>query len=199
MDVAFNVAPSRDVLFGPPAAVSKLSLATLQTAARWLIDVMNRRGRVQLTTDKVTAAKEGRLVGRYVGVSLIGFVTDASLLHVGVALGLEPAWARLISLFCAMQLTFVLNGLHVFRGLDRKRLPRQWLSYMVSNGFGNFCNYWIFVTMVSTHWPVVSNHLFALGVGSLTAWVINYSCTRFFVFRKAKAVIAGEPTGPTPN
>ena len=144
------------------------------------------------------AAAEGRLVGKYVGVSLIGFVTDASLLHIGVALGLQPAWARLISLFCAMQLTFLLNGLHVFRGLDRKRLPHQWLSYMVSNGFGNFCNYWIFVTMVSTRWPVVSNHLVAIGAGSLTAWVINYTSTRFFVFRKAKAATVEAPTRRVP-
>lgn len=151
---------------------------------------------MQVTAKQTSAAKEGRLVGKYVGVSLIGFVTDASLLHVGVALGLSPAWARLISLFCAMQLTFVLNGLHVFRGLDRKRLPRQWLSYMVSNGFGNFCNYWIFVTMVSTHWPVVSNHLAAIGAGSLTAWVINYTSTRFFVFRKVKAAVAGDTPPP---
>ena len=128
--------------------------------------------------------REGLLGLKYVGVSLTGFVIDAVLLRAGITMSLGAAWARLISLACAMQVTFVLNGLHVFKGLDRKRLPRQWLAYMTSNGFGNFCNYWIFVTLVSLHWRIVSAPLFALAVASFTAWVINYLSTRFFVFRK---------------
>lgn len=132
------------------------------------------------------AVSERRLVLKYAGVSLIGFVVDALLLHAGVALGMEPAWARLISLVCAMQVTFTLNGLHVFRCLEWSAVPRQWTSYMVTNAFGNFCNYWIFVTMVSTHWPVISGHLFALAVGSFTAWLANYASTRFLVFRRRR-------------
>ena len=150
--------------------------------------------------DQSPKAKERRLVMKYAGVSLIGFVVDATLLHIGVELGLSPAWARVISLACAMHVTFVINGLHVFRQLDRKRLPRQWLSYMATNAFGNFSNYWIFVTMVSTHWPVVSNHLVALGVGSLTAWIVNFISTRFFVFRRVKQGIGPlEPAGASPQ
>jgi len=142
---------------------------------------------VKFEFDQSPKAKERRLVMKYAGVSLIGFCVDAAILHTLVELGMAAAWARLISLTCAMHVTFVINGLHVFRELDRKRLPRQWAGYMLTNAFGNFCNYWIFVTLVSTHWPVVSNHLFALGVGSLTAWATNYASTRFFVFRKTKA------------
>ena len=136
------------------------------------------------------AVREGRLALKYTGVALIGFATDALLLHLGVELGIGPAWARLFSLVCAMQVTFVINGLHVFKCLDRARLPRQWAGYMVSNGFGNFCNYWIFVTMVSTHWPVVANPMFALAVASFTAWVINFASTRFFVFRAVPVALA---------
>lgn len=138
---------------------------------------------------------EGALGLKYVGASLTGFVIDALLLRAGIGLGLEPAWARLISLVCAMQATFVLNGLHVFKALDAKRLPHQWLAYMTCNGFGNFCNYWIFVTLVSLHWRTVSAPLFALAVASFTAWVINYLSTRFFVFRgRAKPPVSPPPT-----
>jgi putative flippase GtrA len=155
---------------------------------------------VKFEFDPSPKAKERRLVMRYAGVSLVGFATDAAILHTLVELGMEPAWARLISLGCAMHVTFVLNGLHVFRQLDRRRLPRQWVSYMATNAFGNFCNYWIFVTLVSTHWRVISNHLFALGVGSLTAWVMNFAATRFIVFRRAKRGIGPlEPAGEPPR
>jgi putative flippase GtrA len=136
-------------------------------------------------------AQESGLAMKFAAVSLVGFGVDALLLHVGVGAGLEPAWARLISLFCAMQATFILNRLLVFRGHDRASLLRQWATYMTAGGFGNFCNYWIFVTLVSTHWPLISNHLFALAVGSFTAWVINYLGCRFVVFRRAKPPSVG--------
>jgi putative flippase GtrA len=131
------------------------------------------------------ASREGGLAIKFAGVSLIGFVTDALLLHAGVGLGVAPALARIFSLFCAMQVTFIINGLHVFSCLNRASFLRQWSGYMTSNGFGNFCNYWIFVTLVSTHWPVVSVHLVALAVGSAAAWMINFTAARLFVFRNA--------------
>ncbi|HEX4182559.1 MAG TPA: GtrA family protein [Caulobacteraceae bacterium] len=144
----------------------------------------------------LSLAREARLALTFGGVGLIGFCVDAALLRLGLGLGL-PAWAaRMISLFCAMQATFTINGLHVFRSLDNCRLVRQWTGYMLANGFGNFCNYWIFLTMVSTHWPVVANHYFALTVGSLSAWVINFTGTRLFVFR-CSIRKAADPDGPS--
>lgn len=140
------------------------------------------------------AVAEGVLALRLAGVGLIGLVVDAAILHIAIALGVAPAWARVLSLTSAMQVTFVINGLRVFRCLDRSTLVRQWAGYMASSGFGNFCNYWIFVTMVSTHWPVVSNPLIALCAGSLAAWLINYCGARFVVFGKPRA--AGHKRAP---
>ena len=158
------------------------------------IDAQHPRRRA---TGRQNVAYECGLAIKFAGVSLIGFATDAAILHLVVAAGLEPAWARLISLTCAMQVTFVINGLRVFRTLDRRRWTRQWLRYMLAGGLGNFCNYWIFVTLVSTHWRIIANPLFALAVGSLVAWIINFAGARFFVFRNAKgplsALIRREP------
>jgi putative flippase GtrA len=147
--------------------------------------------------DRRTIISEARLALTFGGVGLIGFCVDAALLHLGLGLGL-PAWAaRIVSLFCAMQATFTINGLHVFRCLDRKRLVQQWAGYMAANGLGNFCNYWIFLTLVSTHWAVISNHYFALAVGSLSAWAINFAGTRLFVFRRLD-VRSPAPDGSSP-
>ena len=128
------------------------------------------------------AVREGNLALKLAGVGLLGFAVDASLLHVVVGFAMSPAWARVISLSTAMQVTFAINGLRVFRCLDRATLIRQWVGYTAASGFGNFCNYWIFMTMVSTHWWIVSNHLVALAVGSFMAWLINYVGARFVVF-----------------
>jgi putative flippase GtrA len=133
-------------------------------------------------------AREGRLAVVYTSVSLLGFATDATILHGLMWAGVPAAWARVVSLFCAMQVTFLVNGLFVFRCLDLARPWRQWVGYMTTNGVGNFCNYWIFVTLVSTHWPVVSTPLFGISAGSIAAWMINYLSTRLLVFRKPAAV-----------
>ena len=127
--------------------------------------------------------REGHLVRGHVVVSLAGFAVDAALLYTSLASGLSPPWARLISLFWAMQATFVLNGLYVFRQLRPLELPRQWISYMACNGLGNLANYLIFVGLVASRAPVLSDHYVALCIGGVTAWALNYGGARLLAFR----------------
>jgi len=135
------------------------------------------------------ASDEFALIAKYSGVSLVGFAVDAALLHVLLFAAVAPAWARVISLAAAMHVTFVLNGLHVFRALSWQALPAQWWRYMLSNGLGNACNYFIFVAMVSLHRPFVSVPFVALSIGSAVAWLINFFAARYFVFAKAEAAL----------
>jgi putative flippase GtrA len=124
---------------------------------------------------------------KFTFVSALGFAVDAGVLHLLMAAGVGPAWARVVSLLCAMQVTFLINGLVVFRCLDRAPW-RQWVTYMLAHGFGNFCNYWIFVTLVSLHRTPLSAPLAALAVASVSAWAINYIAARYVVFRNAKGI-----------
>lgn len=126
--------------------------------------------------------REGPLALKFTAVSCLGFVTDVAALKLGLALGLSTAIARLISLILAMQVTFTVNGVFVFRCLSLPRMPRQWAGYMGSNGLGNLCNYLIFLGLVASGLPVVSGKLEALTVGSLSAWAINYLGARLIAF-----------------
>jgi putative flippase GtrA len=124
---------------------------------------------------------------KYSGVSLAGFVTDFVLLKIGLGFGLEPAYARVISLITAMQVTFFLNGFLVFRRLHhRRRAVRQWVRYMLTNAVGNGANYFVYLAFVSSRLPVISHHIVALSAGGLTAWVINYASTRWLVFHNRR-------------
>ncbi|MDB5483199.1 MAG: GtrA-like protein [Caulobacteraceae bacterium] len=125
---------------------------------------------------------------KFTFVSALGFAADATVLHLLMEAGATPAWARVVSLLCAMQVTFLVNGLLVFRCLDRARPWRQWAAYMLAHGLGNFCNYWIFVTLVSAHRSPLSAPLAALAVSSVLAWAINYAGARYFVFRKTREI-----------
>jgi putative flippase GtrA len=123
-----------------------------------------------------------RLLAKFTGVALIGFAVSALVLHLGLEAGLRPWLSRLIALVCAMNVTFLINGQFVFRAFNQGRVFKQWAAYVTNSAFGNFCNYWVFVTLESTHREVIGNPYVALLAGSVTAWAINYAGARFVVF-----------------
>ena len=155
-----------------------------------------------MTITSQDARRELSSALKFGAVGCLGFLTDATLLKCGIGLGLSPAVARAVSLLSAMQVTFLVNGLLVFRCLKPGRLPHQWAGYMVANSLGNLANYFIFVAFVSSRWPVISDHLVALAAGSLTAWTVNYAGTRLLVFgpamieaglTRAETAVCGDP------
>ena len=150
------------------------------------IAAKERKGGV---ADFTQMLREGRFALKFAAVSLVGLGVDAALLQLGVGLGADPAWARLVSLLAALQVSFVLNGLFVFHSLMRGRIARQWAGYMVANGVGNVFNYAIFVGLIASGWPIVSDRLVALGIGAFTAWLVNFAGTRFVVLREAKIAL----------
>jgi len=138
--------------------------------------------------------KRRRLLTKFTGVALIGFAISAVILHLGLEAGLRPWSARLVALVCAMNTTFVINGRFVFHALSRQRFIAQWAAYVTNSAFGNLCNYWIFVTLESSHRPVVGNPYVALLAGSTAAWAINFAGARFLVFGGAARRLLGRWT-----
>jgi putative flippase GtrA len=139
----------------------------------------------------VPAPRRRRLLAKFTGVALIGFTVSAVILHLGLEAGLRPWASRLIALLCAMNVTFLINGFFVFRALTRQGFLAQWGAYAANSAFGNFCNYWVFVTLESTHRPVIGNPYVALLAGSIAAWAINFTGARFVVFGGAARRLAG--------
>ncbi len=129
---------------------------------------------------------EGLTALKFGAVGCLGFLTDITVLRLCLMAGLSPFVGRAISLACAMQVTFLVNGLLVFRCLRKGNALGQWLGYMSTNGFGNLANYLIFSGLVLSRWPVVSHHGWALLIGSVTAYTINYAFVRLLVFGKPK-------------
>jgi putative flippase GtrA len=144
----------------------------------------DRTSRDKPHSEWLTAAKFG-------AVGCIGFLTDITVFRLGLIGGLSPLAARVISLACAMQVTFLINGLLVFRSLTRGSALRHWLTYMSTNGVGNLCNYLIFAGLILTRWPFISRHGPALWCGSLCAYGINYVGARYLCFGKPKGRDAG--------
>jgi len=119
---------------------------------------------------------------KFTAVALVGFTISAGILRLGLEAGLRPWAARLIALICAMNVTFLINRRFVFGALTRKRIFTQWTAYAANSAVGNFCNYWVFVTLESTHRAVIGDPYVALLAGSIVAWAINFTGARFVVF-----------------
>jgi putative flippase GtrA len=141
---------------------------------------------------KLDGPAERRLAFHYTLAAMSGFATDALVLKVLMSLGAEAAEARAVSLVAAMQVTFLINGFFVFRRLNRRSWPRQWVRYMLTGGIANTGNYFAFVTLISLHAGVLSNRWTALGISSILAWAVNYVCTRFLVFKAHPAAPGAE-------
>jgi putative flippase GtrA len=142
--------------------------------------------RLHLKHETATALKFG-------AVGCVGFLIDITVLRLTRLEGLSPYVGRAISLTCAMQLTFLINGLLVFRCLSLASWPRHWLGYMGTNGIGNLCNYLIFSGLLLSGWPVVSRHGWALLIGSVAAYALNYLFVRLLVFGRPQLGSAREP------
>lgn len=118
---------------------------------------------------------------------MVGFVADAGAFRAGLDLGLDSPLARVIALALALQVSFALSRWMVFRLVVRGPVLREWWRYMVANGFGSFCNLWLFISLVAVKWPFVSGPWVALVLSSSAAYVINYAGTRLFVYGKGLA------------
>jgi putative flippase GtrA len=121
----------------------------------------------------------------FTGASLIGFLFSVTTMHLGLASGM-PAWAaRLIAMFVAMNVSFLINGRFTFRALTRERCLGLWAAYMANGAIGNACNYAVFVILTSTHRPLIGQPDVAFVAGAITAWAINFLGARFVVFGAA--------------
>jgi putative flippase GtrA len=148
--------------------------------------------------DRTQYQREAGFAVKFALAGLVGFVVDAGVLHLGLSSGLGPAVARAISILSAMQMTFLINGLLVFKCLTRRNFPRHWAAYMVTSGFGNFCSYMIFITLTSLHGSVLSQAWLAFPASTFAAYMINFAGARFVVFgasvraRLARRIVSGE-------
>ena len=135
--------------------------------------------------------REGAVALKFAAVGGLGFLTDISVLRLCLwGLHLSAFQGRAISLACAMQVTFLVNGLVVFRCLSWRGCGRQWLAYMAANGLGNLINYLVFAGLVASRLPAVSRNGWALVIGSVIAYAFNFLCTRLMVFGAPKVRVA---------
>jgi putative flippase GtrA len=119
---------------------------------------------------------------RFALVGTIGFVVDASVLRLVVAIfGINLYAGRVVSFLAAATVTWHLNRTFTFRHNGPR--AAQWLRFIAANAFGAGVNFGTYATMI-TIWPVAREYpSIAVGCGSLAGMALNFVLMKKLVFR----------------
>jgi putative flippase GtrA len=126
-----------------------------------------------------------RLAGEFLRFGLVGaagFVVDAAVLMLALALGLGPWFGRILSYVAAASATFAMNRAWTFREAGRARPMRQWALFLTVNLSGFVCNYGTYGTLIALVPAVAANPVLGVAAGSIAGLAGNFLLTRRFVF-----------------
>jgi putative flippase GtrA len=117
----------------------------------------------------------------------IGFVVDAGVLQIlVVGLSGDRYTSRLISFVCAATATWIFNRHFTFKGPRRRKLVIEWMQYVFAMSWGFACNFAAYSALVyffnlDGPWLVA-----AVGIGSVAGLGVNYTASRYWVFKHHK-------------
>lgn len=128
---------------------------------------------------------------------VIGFIVDAGVLQVLVV---GMAWdrysGRLISFLVAATATWLFNRRYTFIGPRRHSLGGEWARYLLAMSGGFACNFSAYSALVyffdlDRQWLIL-----AVAVGSVAGLGINFTASRYWVFRHQRQPAPAAPDSP---
>jgi putative flippase GtrA len=119
---------------------------------------------------------------RFALVGTIGFLVDASVLRLVVAiLAINLYAGRVISFFAAATVTWLLNRTFTFRHNGPR--AAQWMRFIGANALGAGVNFGTYVVMI-TVWSVAREYpSIAVACGSIAGMGLNFVLMKKLVFR----------------
>jgi putative flippase GtrA len=121
-------------------------------------------------------------------VGVAGFVVDAGVLTLALALGLGPWLGRVLSYVAAASATFAMNRAWTFRTADQAQPARQWALFLTVNLSGFVCNYATYAALITLVPMVAANPVLGVAAGSVAGLAGNFLLARRFVFGRSAGV-----------
>ena len=116
-------------------------------------------------------------------VGTIGFIVDAGVLQIGLAIGLGFYAGRVVSYLCAATVTWALNRRWAFKAAAGQNKKKEWGRFLAFNLAGGAVNYAAYA--ITLHiWPLaVAYPVLAVAVGSIAGLFVNFAVNKYFVFK----------------
>ena len=124
-----------------------------------------------------------RQVLAFAGVGVIGFGVDASVLYIGIAVGLGLNIGRLVSYLCAVTATWALNRRFTFADSSEQASFSQWFRFGLSQLSGATVNLGAYYILVHNSTVAAAHPIIAVAIGSLLGMTLNFLVARYYVFR----------------
>lgn len=133
---------------------------------------------------KIDALRRTPKLFQFAVVGCIGFCVDAGVLYtVLYAFDSGYYFGRLISYLCAASVTWMLNRyITFFESRSRNRLS-EWGRFLFFNTGGGAVNYGVYALVVHSSKHSPSTPALAIAAGSLAGLMVNYSLSKWIVFR----------------
>ena len=130
----------------------------------------------------------GRLIdagsfSRFALVGAAGFVVDAGLLQILVALGWGPVIARCVALPAAVFATWLLNRSFTFPEAQQGPALASLARYFAVSAAGACVNFLVYTVLVVASPTMATWPMLAVAVGSVIAMIVNYLGSKHFAFK----------------
>ena len=117
-------------------------------------------------------------------VGAVGFIVDAGMLYLVLAVWPNPYPARILSYLVAATTTWLLHRAYTFHETAGPRTGRQWMVYVSTNAIGGAVNYGIYAACVAL-WPAArAEPVLAVAAGSAAALAISFVVNKHLVYRE---------------
>ncbi len=120
---------------------------------------------------------------RFAIAGVLGFVADAGMLYLMMALGLGRFGGRLVSFVFAVWVTWQFNRRFTFRQRRDISALREFAEYFVAMIGGGAVNYAAYSATVLSLPDTAYAPLAGVAVGALAGMVVNFITAKWFVFR----------------
>lgn len=124
---------------------------------------------------------------RFALAGVAGFIVDAGVLYLALALGCGPYIGRVVSFLCAAFVTWQINRRITFATRDSVSLWREWNQYLLAMSFGGACNYAVYAIAVEILPRSAARPALAVAAGSIAGMFINFLTAKLWVFRPVRS------------
>ncbi|MDE2465305.1 MAG: GtrA family protein [Alphaproteobacteria bacterium] len=128
---------------------------------------------------------------RFAMVGTAGFLVDESVLAIMHRLiGLDPIWARVVSILCAMTFTWWGNRTLTFHHAAARGSARlvalEWLRFIAANSLGAVVNFTTYATLLHVAPAPFNNPYLATVCGVGIGMLFNFVTSRTIVFSSGR-------------
>lgn len=117
-------------------------------------------------------------------VGVVGFIVDSGVMYT-LKIFVSIYFAKVISFFCAVIVTWLLNKYFTFRhrksGLNKKSEFSRYFSFMIVGGAINYLAFYLSITLSSF---IYAFPIFGVMIGSLAGMIFNYMSSSRFIYHK---------------